>query len=272
MQFSLRAGKVNPILVALVPPIAFLAGLMVYKGFRTVVPSAFSIDSTQRVEAMEVIKGVSPTTSKGLPIPQTTSLRSGGSSRLVIARAASNGAHMLVAGSVSAGFLAEKNELDNMLHFKFSRSNLRVESDGQPVEAVLLFPRTHTEPLRVDDPSTNPEVSVMDLLYANTTLKPIPPGFIEGTKYESDNGMVIQVGMGFGKSGALNLGERSQLNITLDSNSTAWVEMPSTVRQQHTAIGSEPLEVGLLIPLKGSGSGPFVIKMFGDEVATIPRG
>ena len=179
---------------------------------------------------------------------------------------------MLVSGSVSAGFLAEKNELDKMLHFRFSRSNFRVESDGEPIDAVLLFPRTQTNPLRLDDPNTNPEVSVMDLLYTNTTLKPIPPGFIEGTKYESDNGMVIEVGMGFGKSGALNLGEVPQLNIKLDSNSTAWVEMPSTVRKQHTAIGTEPLDVGLLIPLKGSGSGPFVIKMFGDEVATIPRG
>ncbi len=272
MRVTARRGKVNPVLVALVPPIVFLAGLMVYKGFRTVVPSAFSIASMQRVEAMEVIKGVSPTTKNGLPIPQNTSLRSGGSSRLVIARPANNGAHLLVSGSISAGFLAEKNELDKMLHFKFGRHSIEVESGGESVDAVLFFSRTETKPLRLDDPNTNPDISVFDLLYNNITLKPVPPGFIEGNKYTSDNGMTIDVSMGLGQSGAITLGEVPQLNISVDSGSTAWVEMPSTVRQQHTAVGSKPLDIGILIPRKAKGSEPFVIKMFGEEVATIPRG
>ena len=272
MQASSRCGKVNPVFMAVIPPIIFLAGLMIFNAFRAVVPTAFAVQSTQQVEAMEVIKGISPTTKNGLPVPQAASLRGGGSSRLVIAHPASDGAFLMVSGSVSSGFLADKAGLDKMLHLKFDRSRIQVESGGNPVDAVLFFPRKETNPVVVDDPNTNPEVSVMSLLYSNITLKPIPPGTIEGTTYTSDNGMKIEVEMSMGRSGAISFGDVAQLNIKIDSQSTAWIEASRSIRQQHKAIGTEDLEIGLLLPLKNSGTESFVIKMFDEEVATIPRG
>ncbi|MEM8945753.1 MAG: hypothetical protein AAGD11_11260 [Planctomycetota bacterium] len=271
MQDSLRHGKVNPVAIALVPPIIFLAGLMIYSGFRAVAPSALTIASTQRVEAIEVIKGISPVTKRGLEIPQTASLRSGGSSRLVIAHSASNGAFLLVSGTISAGFIGEKVELDSMLHLKFARNTFRVESDGKPVDAFVFYCRLETKPLIVDDPNTNPEVSTMDLLFANQSIGPVPPGMLYADRYESDSGMKIEATMSFGPSGTMGLGEVAQLNFKLDPSSTAWIEMPRNVRLQHKAVGTENIDVGILIPLNDRGSGPFSISMFGEEVASVGR-
>ena len=268
---SLRSGKVNPIAVALVPPIIFLAGLMVYNGFRAVVPEALAISKTQQVEAMEVLKGIASTTKKGLEIPQAASLRAGGSSRLVIARPANDAAYLLVAGTISASFIGEKVELDRMLYLRFSRSALRVESGGKAIDAVLLYARTETNPLVVDDPSTNPEISVFDLLFANQTLLPVPGGMLYSNRYESDNGMKIEVTMSTGQSGAISLTDVPQLNFKIDSESTAWIEMPKTVRVQHKAVGTENLNLGMLIPLDDGGSDPFTISLFNEQVASVNR-
>lgn len=270
MRSCIRHGKVNPVAAALVPPVIFLAGLMVYKAVKVVAPSALTIDKTQKVEAMEVIKGISPVTKKGLEIPQAASLRGGGSSRLVIAHPTENGAFLLVSGTISAGFLGDKIELDKMLHLRFSRSQIEVTSGGEPVDAVMLYSRLETNPLIVDDPNTNPEISVLDLLFANQTLKPVPPGYLKDNYYESDNGMRIEFSMSMGRSGTISLGDVPQLNFKLDPESTAWVEMPRTVRVQHKAIGTEDLKIGILIP-QDDGTEPFVITMLDEEIATVRR-
>ena len=256
-------GKVNPLMVAAVPPIIFLAGLMVYNIYRAVVPPAFTVDNEQtgQVEAMDVIGQISPIRSNGLPIPQASSLRAGGSSRLVITHKANNGAFLLVSGTISSGFLIDKVPLDNMLHLKFPSTNVRVQSGGETVKSFLFYSRKETAPLRTADPNTNPDVSVLSLLFTTPVIKPVPPGIIYPGKYVSDNGMTIE---------CLGGGFSSGLEFSLDDDSLAWIETPRNIAIQHTAIGTDDLPIGILIPLD-DGTDPYSIIMFGEEVASVDR-
>ena len=46
--------------------------------------------------------------------------------------------------------------------------------------------------------------------------------------------------------------------------------MPKMYRVQHTAVGTEDLELAIIIPLD-DGTDPFEIMMFGEKVATVRR-
>ncbi len=275
MLASGRRGGVNQVLIAIVPPIIFLAGLLVYNAYKWVVPSAFTVDRTTTVEALEVLDGINPLGKAGLFIPQPQSLRSGGSSRLVVSRAADDGAFILVTGQISASFLQEKIPLDRMLHLQFLRNSIRVESAGESVEAVVLILRTETNPLVVEAPSVDSPVS-SSALFADQSLLPVPAGTTFPTMFVSNNGMSVacSLGEGSGTIGPVDLSSlvvSSQLEFTLDPESSAWIEMPKTLRFQHTAIGMENPEIGLLIPRDAAGSDPFEIVLLGEPVATIQR-
>lgn len=65
MLITPRRGKVNQLLIATIPPIVFLAGLMLYNAFRFVMPASFSVEKTRSVEALEVIGGMTPLAKMG---------------------------------------------------------------------------------------------------------------------------------------------------------------------------------------------------------------
>jgi hypothetical protein len=108
-------------------------------------------------------------------------------------------------------------------------------------------------------------------LYVSSTLQPAPAGTITDGKFTSNNGMVVDAGAAMGRTGAVGLGDSLELTFTLDSLSSAWVEMPRTVRLQHSAVGAENLDLGILIPRSAPGTGPFKIIILGEEVASINR-
>jgi hypothetical protein len=235
------------------------------------VPSAFSIDKTEVVEALEVIGGLSPLRKNGVQVAQAESLRGGGSSRLVVTHPAPDGAYLLVRGPVSAGFLADKIPLDKMLHLPINSTDISVQSDGQPVSGVMmLLSRTETNPLRADA-SIPDDVDLFDILYVNTILTPAPAGTKTDGKFTSNNGMVVDAGAAMGRQGAVSLGDSMELTFTLDPLSRAWAEMPRTVRLQHTAVGAENLDLGILIPRSAPGTGTFKIFVMGEEVASVKR-
>lgn len=270
MRRAERRGKTNQLLIAIVPPIVFLAGLMIYNAYKFVMPSAMTVDKTRVVEALEVIGRLSPLTSNGLPIPQPQSIRAGGSSVLVVTRPAQDGDYILVTGMVSASFLQDKIGLDKMLHIKLERSNITVESGGESVEAVVLVPRTETEPLTVDDPTTDPDDPAIAKLYKEPKFVTAPAGSISGRTFTSDNGMTVDCQAAFGTSGTLGM-PAAQLHFTLDPDSSAWIQMSHNYRIQHTAIGTEDLEIGLLIPREAPGKESFDVKILGESVATVRR-
>jgi len=271
MQKLRRHGKANQMLIAIIPPVVFFSGLMLYNAYKWFVPSPFTVAQTETVEALEVLDGVSATAKNGLPIPQPQSLRNGGSSRLVVSRPAADGAFTLVTGHIWPGFLKEKNSLDQMLHISFSRSSIRVESGGEPVDTVVMLPRTHISPLVVDAPSSLLNVDTQSELFASQTLLPVPAGSATPVKFTSDNGMSVECAFAIGKSGTISFGTTPQMEFSLDSMSSAWIEMPKTYRIQYQAVGAENLEIGLLISTDDGGTEPYTVQMFGEQVATIRR-
>lgn len=266
-----RIGAINPAQLVIFAGMAILCVVLLANAYKFFVPSAYTIDKTDVVEALEVMKGVSPLRKNGVPLAQAESLRGGGSSRLVVTRPAADGAFELATGKVSHGFVAGKLPLDKMLHLAVNANEIIVTCDGQPVQAVLLVPRTETNPLRVDAVSSDPEVDVVSTLFTNQTLLPAPAGTTSPGKFVSNNGMSVDTGLDMGKTGAVSLGEALELAFTIDPLSSAWVEMPRTVRLQHTAVGSEDLLLGILIPRNTPGTGAYKVTMFGEEVASIPR-
>jgi hypothetical protein len=271
MKKTTRHGKANPMLVAIVPPLIFVVGLMLYSVFKWAAPSPFTIDKVQTVEAIEVIGKISPTTKNGLLIPQAASLRAGGSSRVVVSRPHDRGAFFLVSGFVSAGFIQEKNPLDGMLRLKFGRDRFYVESGGERVDAMLLVPRDETNPLYVDVPNVEVGIDPMTLLFPGDSIGPQPAGILYTDKFESDNGMSIVTTIAIGQSGMMGMAEVPQFNFKLDPSSSGWVEAPRNISLQHKAVGTEDLGIALLIPLESTGDGPLSIVMFGEEVATVSR-
>ncbi len=270
MLTDTRRGKVNQLLIATIPPIVFLAGLMIYNAYRFVKPADFSVEKTRAVEALEVIGGVSPLAKNGLPIPQPQSVRAGGSSKLVVTRQASDGDYIMVSGSISAGYLASKIELDKMLHLRLQRRDFRITSDGEEIGAIVLVPRTETNPLVVDDPSTDPNDPAFGNLFVNPSLLSIPAGTATAGQFVSDNGMSVQATPSLGNTGSLGM-PAAQLHFTLDADSKAWVTMPTTYRVQHTAIGSADVQIGILIPRNAGSGGSFEVNILGESVATVSQ-
>ena len=270
MRKTHRLGKVNQLLIAALPPIIFLAGLILYNVFRFVMPAAFSVDKTRKVEALEVMGGISPLSKNGLPIPQPQSLRAGGTSKLVISRPAADGDYLLVSGVLSASFLKSKIELDRMLHLNLSKNDVWVESDGERVEAFVLLPREYDDPLEVDDPTTDPNDPVFYRLYQNPVLLTTPQGSASGGSFFSDNGMEVKCESGTGTTGTLGM-PAVQLLFTMDPDSSAWVTISRNYRVQHTAIGTADLALGVLIPRDAPGEGSFQIVVLGESVASIGR-
>lgn len=264
-----RQGKVNPLLIAILPPIVCLAAVMVYSAFRWAVPAALTVERTDRVEALEVLGGINPLQQNGLLISQRQSLRTGGSSRLIFTRPAGDGYFTLVSGTISASYLKSKIEMDKMLHLKIDRQDLRVEQDGEEVASVVMFPRKETTPLVVDDPTIDPNNPAIANLYVSPTLLNNPPGAATGTKFVSDNGMTVDCTATMGSSGTISLAPVNQLEFKIDGGSTAWVQMGRSVRVQATAVGTEDLEVGILIPSDADANERFDVFLLGDKVATV---
>jgi hypothetical protein len=265
-----RLGAVNPAALVVFVGLAILCAILAVNAYKFFVPSALAVEKTEVVEALEVIGGLSPLRKNGVQVAQAESLRGGGSSRLVVTRTAPDGAFLLVRGPVSAGFLAGKIPLDKMLHLPVNATDISVQSDGQPVNAMLMLARTETNPLRADA-SLPEDVDLFDILYVSSTLQPAPAGTKTDGKFTSNNGMVVDAGAAMGRTGAVGLGDSLELTFTLDSLSSAWVEMPRTVRLQHSAVGAENLDLGILIPRSAPGTGPFKIIILGEEVASINR-
>lgn len=264
-----RFAKVNPVVVAVVPAAVFFSILLIYNAYKVVAPSAFTIAKSEEVEAMEVMQGLKALRSNGVPLAQAESLRGGGSSRLIVTHPARGGGFLLTRGEVSHGFLMDKLELDKMLHLRFARNEIQVLANNKPVDAVMLLARTETTPLRVDAVSPQPDVDIFDTLFANQTLVPVPPGLVTAEKFTSDQGMLIETGMGAGRQGVVSFGDSLELEFTLDPQSLGWVEMPRRMAMQHTAVGGESLLLGVLIPLSQGSRGPFTIQMFGETIATV---
>lgn len=266
-----RSGAINPAQLVIFAGVAILTAILLANAYKFFVPSAYTIDKTEVVEALEVMKGVSPLRKNGVLLAQVESLRGSGSSRLVVTRPAPDGAFELATGKVAHGFIADKLPLDKMLHLAVNANEILITCDGQPVPAVLLVPRTETNPLRVDAVSPEPEVDVVSTLFTNQTLLPVPAGTTTPGKFVSNNGMSVDTGLDRGKTGAVSFGETLELAFTIDPLSNAWVEMPRTVRLQHTAVGAEDLHLGVLVPRNTPGSGPYKVTLFGEEVGSIPR-
>lgn len=273
MGKNLRWGKTNQALIAVFPAVLILSGVMVYSAYKWFVPDAFSVVKSRRAEALVVLDGFSCQTKKGLPIPQTQSLRRGGSSRLIISHPAPDGKYLLVSGPISAGYMIEKIPLDTMLHLEFSSSQIRVESGGEEIAAVVMVPRTETTPLVVDAPSMLvAEGEVPPMPFDEDGEIPRPAGAVSGSSFNSDNGMSVQYTGAVGQSGTISLGDVAQLQFTLDESSRAWVEMPRKYRIQHQAVGTSDLEIGILIPQNPANTEPFEIYIFGEKVASVrPR-
>jgi hypothetical protein len=266
-------GKVNPVLLAVVPPLLFVSWLMVSFAFRLVAPAPFTLDhdSGGTVEAIEVLHKIKTTTKKGLLIPQSASLRAAGNSRVVVTHPHPEGDFLLVAGRVSASFLQAQKSLDRMLHLELGRNQLRVESGGETIPVLLLLPRHESNPLYVDVPSVEMGVNPMALLFPDATIGPQPGGVLYSDHFLSDQGMSITATIGIGPSGTMGLGDAAQFNLVLDDESHGWVEAPQTVRIQHTAVGTQDLDIGLLIERDPNGSAPYQIFLFGQPVATVSR-
>jgi hypothetical protein len=270
MKPHTRVGAFNPAPIVIFVGLAILCAILLANAYRYFVPAAFGVEKSEVVEALEVIGGLSPLRKNGVQVAQAESLRGGGSSRLVVTRPAPDGGFLLVRGSVAAGFLSSKIPLDKMLHMAVSASDIVVQSDGQPVTVTLLLSRTETNPVRADA-SVPEDVELFDVLYTNMTLQPAPAGTKTDGKFTSNNGMVVDAGATMGQQGAVSLGDSLELTFTLDPKSSAWVEMPRTVRLQHTAVGAESLNLGILVPRNAPGTGPFKVIILGEEVASINR-
>jgi hypothetical protein len=262
-------GAVNPAALVVFVGLAILCAVLLVNGYRYLMPSALTVEKTEVVEAIEVIGGLSPLRKNGVQVAQAESLRGGGSSRLVVTHPAPDGAYLLVRGLVSAGFVADKIPLDKMLHLPINTTDISVQTDGQPVNAMLLLSRNEN-PVRADA-SLPEDVELLDILYVNTTLQPAPAGTKTDGKFTSNNGMVVDAGTAMGRQGAVSLGDSMELTFSLDAVSKAWVEMPRTVRLQHSAVGAENLNLGILIPRSAPGTGPFKVIILGEEVASINR-
>ena len=261
-----RHGKIDRLQLILLPPCLFFAGVLLYNVFRFVSPPAFAVEGVETVEVLEVVGKLSPLRANGLLCAQAESIEGGGSSRLVIARPAVDGPFLLVRGNVLHGFLVEKVGLDNMLHLKIDTSKIAVEVNGEPVEAILFGPRKETAPLRVANVTVGPEEDVISILYANQTIQPAATGQSSAGNFTGDNGMLVKCGVGVGRGGPANLGEQFELQFTLDELSSAWIEMPKSVRLASTAVGAENWDIGLLIPIDKR---PAQIRMFDEVVATV---
>jgi hypothetical protein len=248
-----RWGGINPAQLVVFVGLAVLCIILLANAYRFFVPSALTVEKTEVVEALEVIGGLSPLRKNGVQVAQAESLRGGGSSRLVITRAAPDG------------------EFLRMLHLPVNSSDISVQSDGHPVTVVLLLARTETNPLRADASSPDPNVDIMELLFTSPTLQPAPAGTKGNNKFTSNNGMVVTAGVEMGPSGVVSLGDSLELTFTLDPHSSAWVEMPRTIRLQHSAVGTENLSLGILIPRNAPGTGPYKVFILGEEVASIER-
>jgi hypothetical protein len=269
MDRRTHQGAVNSAALVVFAGLVILCTILLSKGYRYLVPPAFTVEKTEVVEALEVLGGLSPLNQNGLQVAQTESLRSGGSSRLVVTRSAPDGAYLLVRGPVSAGFLKDKIPLDKMLHLPINNSDISVQSDGQPINAMLLLTRSN-HPVRADaniPADTNP----FDALYVNNILQPAPAGTKVDGKFTSNRGMIVDADTTRGQEGPVSLGESLELTFTLDPLSKAWIEMPRTVRLQHSAVGAENLDLGILIPRNAPGTRPFKIVILGEEVASINR-
>lgn len=269
MHRRLRLGAGSPAALVVFVVLAILCLVLAANAFRNLLPSALEVEKTEAVEALEVIGGLTALRKNGVQLAQTESLRGGGSSRIVVTRPAPDGAFLLVRGPVSAGYLADKVPPDKMLHVAVNSADIVVQSDGQPVAVTLLLTRTETKPLRADA-NIPDDVDLAEILFVNTTL-PVPVGTKADGKFTSDNGMVVEAGTALGSTGAVSLGDSLELTFTLDPQSSAWIEMPRTVRLQHSAMGAENLSLGLLIPRNAPGAGPFKIIILGEEVASIKR-
>ena len=263
MGSTLRAGKSNQALIAIFPIVLILSGLMVYNAYKWFSPDPFIVAKSQRVEALEVLDGFMGVTRKGLPIPQPQTVPRGGSSTLIITHpVVEDGPYQLIFGRISASYMIDKIELDRMLQLRVNANQIKVESGGEAVEATILVPRTKTEPLLVDAPTSDSPEGEQPEYFVNKILLPAPTGTIEGLSFESDNGMVVE--------GPEDFDFLGQLEFQLDEDSQAWLTMPKMYRVQHTAVGTEDLELAIIIPLD-DGTEPFEISMFGEKVATIRR-
>ena len=153
---TLRAGKSNQALIAIFPIVLILSGLMVYNAYKWFSPDPFIIAKSQRVEALEILGGFMGVAKNGLPIPQPQTVPRGGSSTLVITHPAiDDGPFQLISGRVSASYMIDKIELDRMLQLRINADQIKVESGGEVVDATILVPRTRTEPLLVDAPTSD---------------------------------------------------------------------------------------------------------------------
>jgi hypothetical protein len=263
-----RRGKIERVQVILFPPLIFIGGIILYNTYLTFSPPALTIVKTEQVEALEVINRISPNRKNGLLLPQAQSLVGGGSSRLAVARPALDGAFILVQGFVNHTFLYEKSPPDRMFHISIGNRKIRVESDGQPVAAILLLPRYETAPLRIEGIALTPDQEILSRLFTDQTILPVPAGELTGGKFVSNNGMTVDTGIG-ADSSALSLGGIFTLDITIDPESTAWVEMSKNTRVIHMAVGNEDLNIGLLIPHDGDPTKTYQVFMFDEQVATV---
>ena len=268
---NVSAGKIERVQVIMLPPLLFIAGIAVYNAYLWISPPAFLSEKTERVEALEVISRISPHRQNGLAVAQAEPLRGGGSSRVAVTRPAADGAFLLARGAISYAFLMENIQPDKMLHVKLLASDIRVESEGQPVEAVVLLPRHETTPMKIAGISLVPDESVFDRLFSKPTILPVPKGKFTGGSFVSDNGMKVDTGLGSG-GGFLAAGGLISLDVTLDSLSSAWVELPKTHRIQSMVVGGEDLEIGFLIAYDGDLMKSYQVQMFGQQIANIvPR-
>lgn len=188
----------------------------------------------------------------------------------MITRPASEGHYILLTGTISAGYLQDKIELDKMLHLRLQSQDIRVTSGGEPVEAFVLVPRTQTNPLVINDPTTDPNDSAYGNLYTNPVLLSVPEGTTSMGKFTSAGGMTVQANQSLGNTGSLGM-PAVQINFTIDADSSAWVTMPHTYRVQHTAIGMEDVAIGILIPRDTPGEDSFEVVILGESVATVRR-
>ena len=271
MHLVKRRGEINRLQIILLPPAIFFSGLILYNVYKWFSPSALTINSSKQVEALEIMRGVSPTKKNGLIVDQADSLQAMGNSRLVVTRPAKDGAFRLVSGRIALSYLLEKIGMDRNLRVNLTKNELRVLADGKAVDAVVLLPRNQTDPLRVDAPSLAEDQELTDVIFTNQTLTPIPKGKVEDLKFTGDSGLTVDVGFGVGEASPVSLltgGGGGELHIKLDANSSAWVEAPSTIRVQNTAVGAEDVDIGLLIPHSG-GAKTYEIHISGESVATV---
>jgi len=266
-----RCGKIERVQIILLPPLLFIAGIAAYNAFLWISPPACSITKTEKVEALEVISRISPHRKNGLPVAQAEPLRGGGGSRVAVTRPAADGAFLLASGAISYSYLLDNIKPDKMLHVKLSASDIRVESDGQPVKAILLLPRHETTPLQIDGLSLMPDESVFDRIFTKQTIQPVPAGKITGGSFTSDSGMLVDAGVGSGNN-PLSIGGLITLDITIDADSSAWVEIPRTHRIQSMVVGGEDLEIGFLIPYNDDITKSYQVHFLGQQIANIvPR-